>query len=138
MTRPDAARAGVPCWIDTLQPDPRAARDFYGSLLGGDFGEPGPMPGGLPGEYVVARLGGRAVAGLGTLPDLGGPASAVWNTHVRVDDADAAVERVRQLGGGLLLGPLEASDDGRVAVLVDPAGAAFSVWQARRRSGVEV
>jgi predicted enzyme related to lactoylglutathione lyase len=130
--------AGVPCWVETLQPDPRAALGFYGALLGWEFSAPGPMPGGLPGEYFVARVDSRAVAGIGALPELGGPPIAVWSTHVRVDSADAAVGRATNAGAGLLIGPLDASEDGRLAVLVDPAGAVFSVWEARERAGAQL
>jgi predicted enzyme related to lactoylglutathione lyase len=130
--------AGVPCWVETLQPDPRAALGFYAALLGWEFSAPGPMPGGLPGDYFVALVDGREVAGVGTLPDLGGPPIASWNTYVRVDDADAAVERATNAGATLLAGPLGASEDGRLAVLGDPAGAVFSVWEARARAGAQL
>ncbi len=76
MSTRDEYSAGVPCWVETLQPDPHLALEFYGSLLGWQFSEAGPMPGGLPGAYVVARVDGRDVAGVGSLPDLGGSASA--------------------------------------------------------------
>jgi len=138
MSRPDGYAAGVPCWVETLQPDPGAAVDFYGSLLGWEFSAPGAMPGGLPGEYFVAHLDGRAVAGVGALPDAGGPPAAIWNTHVCVDDADAAVERATSAGGSLVLSPLDAPGEGHGAVLVDPTGAAFSVWEARGRAGAQL
>jgi predicted enzyme related to lactoylglutathione lyase len=138
MSRRDQYPAGVPCWVETLQPDPPAALGFYGALLGWEFPEPGPMPGGLPGDYFVAQVEGREVAGIGTLPDLGGPPIPSWNTYVRVVDADAAVERATNAGGRLLIGPLDASEDGRLAVLADPAGAAFSVWEARDRAGAQL
>jgi len=138
LSKRDEYAAGVPCWVETLQPDARAATAFYGSLLGWEFSEPGPMPGGLPGEYFVARIDGCAVAGIGTLPDPGGPPTPVWNTYVCVDRADAAVGRARDAGGSLLVGPLDASPAGRFAVLADPAGAAFSVWEAGDRLGAEI
>jgi len=138
MTQRDEYPAGVPCWVETLQPDPRAALDFYGSLLGWEFSAPGPMPGDLPGEYFVAHVDGCAVAGIGALPASGGPPSAVWNTQVCVDGADAAVDRATSAGGSLVLGPLDAAADGRGAVLVDPTGAAFSVWEARGRIGAQI
>jgi uncharacterized protein len=138
MSQRDAYAAGVPCWVETLQPDPRAALGFYGSLLGWEFSAPGPMPGELPGEYVVALVDGRAVAGIGSLPDTGAPPIAVWNTHVSVDGADAAVDRATSAGGSLVLGPADAADAGRVALLVDPTGAVFSVWEARARTGAQL
>ena len=138
MSKRDEYPAGVPCWVETLQPDPRAALGFYGSLLGWEFSEPGPMPGGLPGEYFVARVEGREVAGIGALPDLGGPPTPSWNTYVRVDSTEAAVDRATNAGGSLLIGPLDAFEDGRFAVLGDPAGAPFSVWEARERAGAQL
>jgi len=138
MSKRDEYPAGVPCWVETFQPDPLAALGFYGSLFGWEFSEPRPMPGGLPGEYFIAIVNDRTVAGIGALPDLGGPPMAVWNTHVRVEGANAAVERATTAGGILVLGPLDAPGEGRLAVLVDPSGAAFSVWEARGRAGAQL
>jgi hypothetical protein len=72
MSKPDEYPAGVPCWVETLQPDPRAALGFYGSVFGWEFSQPAPMPAGLPGEYFIASVDDHAVARIGTLPDLGG------------------------------------------------------------------
>jgi uncharacterized protein len=130
--------AGVPCWVDTAQPDPKAALDFYGSILGWEFAGPGPMPGGIAGQYFVAQVNGRDVAGIGSLPDLGRPASPSWNTYVRVDSADETVERARRAGGDLLIGPLDALPAGRLAVLTDPAGAAICLWEASAREGAQL
>jgi len=71
--------------VDTLQREPAAALDFYGPLLGWEFSEPG------PGGYVVARLEGKDVAGIGPLP-VDGP--AIWG-HVRArgETQEAAVAR---------------------------------------------
>lgn len=138
MSTRDEYPAGVPCWVETLQPDPRAALGFYGPLLGWEFSDAGPMPGDLPGEYFVAAADGRAVAGIGALPDLGGPPLPVWNTHVCVNDADAAVGLATTAGAALLLGPLDVSGAGRLAVLVDPTGAPFSVWEPRGRAGAQL
>jgi predicted enzyme related to lactoylglutathione lyase len=130
--------AGVPCWVETLQPDPRAARDFYGALFGWEFAGPAPMAGDLPGEYHVARLRGRDVAGIASLPDLGSAPVASWSTYVGVDSADDAVERAKAAGGSVLAGPLDARPAGRLAVLVDPVGAAFCVWEAHERAGAQL
>jgi predicted enzyme related to lactoylglutathione lyase len=62
MSERETYPAGVPCWVETLQPDPQAGRDFYGSLFGWEFAGPGAMPGELPGEYFVARMQDRDVA----------------------------------------------------------------------------
>ena len=127
--------AGVPCWIDTFQPDPQAATRFYGPLLGWTFDEPAAMPDGMAGEYRTATCGGRLVAGIGQAPD--GFPSAVWTTYVAVDDIDATITRAQTAGGSRIVGPTAHGDDGRVAVLVDRVGVAFGIWQAGMRHGAE-
>lgn len=138
MSEREEYPAGVPCWVETMQPDPRAALQFYGTLFGWEFAEPDPMPGDLPGEYFVARLEGRDVAGIGSLPDLGGPPLPSWNTYIRVDSADEAAERATAAGASLLIGPLDALPAGRLAVLIDPVGAAIGLWEARARKGAQL
>jgi predicted enzyme related to lactoylglutathione lyase len=128
--------AGVPCWVETLQPGPHEALDFYGPLFGWEFGDPGPMPGG--GEYFVARTRGRDVAAVGALPPVGGPAVPVWNTYVSVDDVEAATERATAAGGNVLIGPVDALPAGRLAVVIDPSGAAICLWQAGERQGAQL
>ena len=138
MSERETYPAGVPCWVETLQPDPRAALDFYGALLGWEFAGPGPMPGGLSGEYFVARVDGRDVAGIGSLADIGPAPVASWATYVRVDSVEESAERATAAGGSLLIGPLDALPAGRLAVLVDPVGAPACLWEARTREGAQL
>ena len=119
--------AGVPCWVDVLVPDPDAASAFYGDLFGWDFTDPGPN------GYRVARVMGRDVAGLGQAQ-----AMPSWNTYIRVESVDAAVARASEDGGTVLLEPTDALPAGRLAVIVDPTGAAFALWEAREREGAEL
>jgi len=126
---------GVPCWIDTSQPDPEAAVDFYSGLFGWDF--EGVMPPGAPGKYFIARLRGGDVAAVGSQP-AGAPPMAVWNTYVWVQSADEAAAKVRQAGGRVLTDPFDVMDAGRMAVFTDPEGAAFCVWQAKEHRGARI
>ena len=50
-----------------------------------------------------------------------------WLHYVRVDSADAAADRAQKAGGTLILGPMEVPGGDRVAVMIDPQGAAFAV-----------
>ena len=93
MPERDGYIAGVPCWVDTSQPDPDAAAEFYGSLFGWEFEEA--MPAGSPGKYLVARLGGGDVAAVSSPPD-GAPAEAVWNTYIWVENADDAAAKAQE------------------------------------------
>ena len=119
--------AGVPCWVDTLQADPAAARGFYERVLGWRFtGDD---------DYSVARLHGADVAGVGARP--GGAPAAAWLTHVRVDEVGTAARRAEELGATVVAEPLDASPAGRLAAVRDPTGAVVCLWEARWREGAE-
>jgi uncharacterized protein len=128
---------GVPCWVDTLQPDVEAALTFYGELFGWEFAGPGPMPPDPSGRYFVARGSGLDVAGVGSQPPEA-PPTISWNTYVSVTSADEAAERVRGAGGRVIVEPFDALPAGRVAVLADPEGAVFCVWEAGERKGAQL
>jgi predicted enzyme related to lactoylglutathione lyase len=135
MSNQDRYIPGVPCWVDTSQPDPEAAVTFYGELFGWEFEDA--TPPGAPGKYYIARIRGGDVAAVGSQPQ-GAPATAVWNTYVWVADADETAARVRAAGGSVLMEPSDVADAGRTAVFTDPAGAAFRVWQANQHRGAAI
>jgi len=135
MSERDTYSPGVPCWVDTLQPDLETALGFYTQVFGWDFGEPGPLATNPEQPYHVARLRGRDVAGVGALPPGG---QAIWSTYVAVDSADAAAQRAADAGGRVLASPFDAAPAGRMAVLADPSDAAFCVWQAGARQGAQL
>lgn len=137
MSERDAYQHGVPCWVETLQPDPEAARRFYGELFGWEFTDPASMPGDPPGQYFVARLRGSDVAGIGSQPAEYTPPVPAWITHVSVDSADEATEKTRGAGGQVVEDPFDALPAGRLAVLTDPAGALFCAWEPRIRKGAQ-
>jgi predicted enzyme related to lactoylglutathione lyase len=126
---------GVPCWIDTSQPDPDAAAAFYGDLFGWEFEDA--MPPGSDGKYLIGRIRGGDVAAVSSLPE-GGPPQAVWNTYIWVQSADQAATKARDAGGRVLSEPFDVMDAGRMAVLADPDGATFCVWQANQHKGARI
>ena len=126
---------GVPCWVDTSQPDPEAAARFYGGLFGWEFENR--MPSGAPGKYFIARLGGREVAAVGSEPDEQSRVP-VWSTYIGVDHADDTAARVVGAGGMVVAEPFDVSDAGRMGVFADPAGAEFCVWEARSTEGAQL
>ncbi len=132
MSQRDDYEPGVPCWIDTLQPDAEAAMAFYGALFGWEFAGPGPM------GYRVARLRGRDVAGIGAQPDDGPAPPPAWNTYVYVESADQTAQEVRRAGGAVLVEPFDALPAGRLTVLADPTGAAFGAWEPAERKGAQL
>ena len=131
----DAYLAGVPCWVDSGQPDPAAAAGFYGDLFGWRFSDR--MPAGSPGRYLVGRLDDHDVAGIGSDPG-GAPRTPTWDTYVSVASADETAARVGEAGGAVLTAPFDVLDDGRMAVCADPAGASFRLWEPRGFAGAQV
>ena len=133
MAELDRYIAGVPCWIDTTQPDPDAAAEFYGGLFGWDLEDS--MPEGSPGKYFMARLHGGNVAAVSSQMESG---PAVWNTYIWVDSADDTAVKVREAGGTVLTEPFDIFESGRMAWLADPEGATFGIWQPNQHRGATV
>jgi len=121
--------------VDTSQPDPEAAVDFYRGLFGWEFEDV--MPPESEGRYFIARLRGGDVAAVGSIPEAV-PQVAMWNTYVWVDSADDTASEVRAAGGAVVMEPFDVMDAGRMAFLTDPEGAAFCAWQAKENKGAGI
>jgi predicted enzyme related to lactoylglutathione lyase len=135
MPERDGYIPGVPCWVDTSQPDPEAAVDFYGGLFGWAFEDA--MPPGSEGKYFIARLRGGDVAAVGSIPE-SAPPTAMWNTYVWVENADETAAKARAAGGAVAMEPFDVLDAGRMAVVADPEGAACCAWQAKEHKGARI
>jgi predicted enzyme related to lactoylglutathione lyase len=134
MSERDSYEAGTPCWVDHSSSDPDRAVEFYGGLFGWETEDV--MPSDAPGRYFMCRLRGRDVAAVSSA--MGDAPRAMWNTYVAVDSADDAVARAREAGGNPMGDAFDVFDSGRMAVLADPEGAVFSVWQAGRHHGAGI
>jgi predicted enzyme related to lactoylglutathione lyase len=107
---------GALTWNDLLTNDAEASAAFYGALFGWTIEE-------IPnaGGYRVIRNGERSNGGI--MPSPGPPPA--WTPYFGHEDIDALVERVGQLGGRVLSGPVQVPA-GRFAAFADPQGAMFS------------
>jgi uncharacterized protein len=135
MPERDGYIPGVPCWVDTSQPDPEAALEFYSGLFGWEFEDV--MPPDSEGKYFIARLGGGTVAAVGSIPE-SAPPMAMWNTYIWVASADETASKVRDAGGNTVIEPFDIMEAGRMAVVSDPEGAVFCVWQAKENRGAQI
>jgi uncharacterized protein len=124
--------AGVPCWIETEQPEPKEAVNFYEGVFGWEFEDVATAN--MPGPYYIGRLRGKDVAAV-VPQSSGAPDTAQWISYVCVDNADETAGKATQAGGAVVAHPSDVGDAGRKAVLADPAGAVFSVWQAKDHKG---
>src|SRR4051794_28572523 len=135
MPERDGYIPGVPCWVDTSQPDPEAAVDFYRGLFGWEFEDV--MPPDSEGKYFIARIRGGDVAAVGSIPE-SVPQMALWNTYVWVNGADETASKIREAGGNVVMEPFDVMDAGRMAVFADPEGAVFCVWEAKGQKGATI
>jgi uncharacterized protein len=111
---------GAWTWNELVSPDLAAAREFYAKLLGWSAAD-------IPG--AVARTSfslGNLLVGGGHAPIGPEDPTPRWTISFWVADADRSVERARELGGGVVLPPMDIPV-GRFAVVSDPGGAAFTV-----------
>lgn len=123
-------------WHELMSRDPEASERFYREVAG----LTARTLGAGAGDYRLLVAGDRPIGGLtGNRPDSdvwpsGGPAGH-WVGYLASDDVDAAARRATELGGTVLLGPLDIPGTGRVAVLRDPDEATFGLFQPQAREG---
>jgi predicted enzyme related to lactoylglutathione lyase len=110
-------------WYELLTSDTKAAEAFYTKVVGWTAKDSG-MPGM---SYTILWAGEATVAGMMTMPEeprkQGAPPA--WSGYIAVDDVDAAVEKVKRLGGMIHMPATDIPDVGRFAVAADPQGAVF-------------
>ncbi|MFJ5535041.1 VOC family protein [Streptomyces sp. NPDC093261] len=123
---------GVPNWLDVGTPDIDGAVSFYGGLFGWQFESAGPEAG----EYGFFQLSGRTAAGGMEITEEQGPPS--WTIYFQSSDAEATVKAAEQAGGSVRVQPMDVMGEGHMAILADPAGVPFGIWQPARTKGIEV
>ena len=114
-----AIQPGRFVWLDLVTPDVESAQAFYGGLFGWTF-ESGS-------DYVTVLHAGVPIAGMVSRDVVEG---SLWISSLSVADVDRAVERVRQAGGVIRRGPLDAGERGRMALVTDPGGALVLLLRA--------
>ncbi|MER6309596.1 VOC family protein [Streptomyces sp. NPDC001657] len=117
---------GAPCWVELGTSDVDAAKVYYREVFGWRA-ETDLRP--EAGGYTVFLLGAAPVAAVTPLYAPGQPTA--WTVSFATRDADALAAAVTEAGGRQVMAPMDVFQQGRFAVLADPEGALFSVWQAR-------
>ena len=125
------------CWVELVTTDQPAAEAFYAKIFGWSANNISVGPDGV---YTIFRLEGRDAAAACTLrPDqLQHGVPPHWGLYIAVENTDAYAARASELGGKVLAGPFDAGDAGRMAILQDPTGATFCVWQPNRNPGTGI
>ncbi|MGO9574627.1 MAG: VOC family protein [Terriglobales bacterium] len=137
MANIDQQPAGSFCWIELHTTDQNAAKTFYGSLFGWEAHD---SPMGPNDFYTEFKLQGREAAAACTLraEELSQGVPPHWMIYITVESADAAAAKAQQLGGKVFAPAFDFMDAGRMAVIQDPTGAVFCVWQPKKNTGIRI
>jgi len=125
--RASAYGEGVPCWVDAQLPDVEAGKRFYGELFGWTFREQ------QYGGSVWALHDGEPVAALARKVD--GRMPTVWTVYFATPDVESLADRVWAAGGQVVTAPVPVGDLGTTALVTDPEGAVFGLWQPGTHPG---
>jgi len=125
------------CWVELATTDQPAAQAFYEKIFGWSADN---MPIGADSVYTIFQLEGRHAAAACTIRpeqrEHGVPPH--WGLYIAVQSTDASAARAAELGGAVFAPPFDVGDAGRMAVLQDPSGAIFSIWQANTNPGIGI
>lgn len=114
---------GAFSWCELMTSDPTAAKEFYQQVFGWTMEEM-PMEGMT---YTVVKAGDRSIGGIMPIPPQAKDSPPYWGTYVTVEDIDASVKLVKELGGKILVPPTDIPDTGRFCLIQDPQGAMISM-----------
>jgi len=130
-------KPGTFCWVELGTTDSAAAKSFYTQLFDWDY-EDHPM--GPDGVYTMLKSNGKEAGAMYELmPDMraqGIPPH--WMSYVAVTSADESAEKAKAAGATIMNGPFDVFTVGRMAVVKDPTGAVFSLWQAKDHKGAGI
>ena len=130
-------KPGSFCWIELGTSAGPAAKDFYTKLFGWES-EDHPM--GPAGVYTIFKLNGKDVAAGYELMDeqkaQGVPPH--WLSYIAVASADDTAAKAKAAGATLMKEPFDVFTLGRMAVIQDPTGAVFAIWEAKDNKGLGI
>lgn len=125
-----AGRLGEPgalCWSELTTRDPAAAETFYTQLFGWTAKH---SAAGSPMEYTEFQNQGRPGIGMMAMPkEMPAYVPSYWMPYFQTVDCDASVRTATGLGAQVMVGPQDIPKTGRFAVLTDPQGATFALFQ---------
>jgi len=135
MTTTTQHAPGTFCWPELATSDQAGARKFYTSLFGWRSDE-NDMGNGQ--TYTMLKKGDQAVGALYGVSPQEAKSPPHWNSYVAVANVDETARKAKQLGGQVVLEPLDVMEHGRMAVIQDPTGAVFSLWQGKQHIGANL
>ncbi len=128
---------GAFCYVELSTSDQNAAKKFYSSLFGWSIKEFPMGPGDI---YTMFQVDGADAAACYTArpEERAQGVPPHWNLYIATANADVTATQAGTLGGKVLAPPFDVMDQGRMAVVQDPTGAAFCIWQAAKGIGIQI
>jgi predicted enzyme related to lactoylglutathione lyase len=126
--------AGVPntlCWADLNTPDRDRVEPFYTGLFGWTFGKEDADP---AHAYWHIKNGEEYIGGLPPAAHQQPGVPPHWLVYFEVASCDASAEQAKQLGARWYLPPTSFEHVGRMAVIADPQGAVFALFEPERKN----
>lgn len=123
------------CWFELATTDQTAAKKFYTSLFGWSVSD---FPMGPGSRYSIFQVEGQDAAAAFTIQPEHRGMPPNWTLYVAVENADYAVQQAVSAGGKAVVPTFDVTDAGRMAVLADPTGAVFAVWQPKKSKGTGI
>lgn len=115
---------GALCWNELYATDLEVGSKFYTGLFGWTVNK---TTGAIGQEYVEFHNRGQPVAGMLQIREEWGEVPPNWAVYFAVEDCDATLAKIKNLGGKVEVEPMEVKDVGKFAVVQDPQGAYFAV-----------
>ncbi len=109
-------------WNELATRDTAAAKAFYTSLFGWSTETDGS-------GYTMWTNKGRGNGGMMQMDENWGDVPPHWTVYFSVADCAAAAEKLKELGGNVMMGPFPAEGVGTIAIVQDPQGASFNIIQ---------
>ena len=125
------------CWFELATSDQKAAKDFYSSAFGWEIDD---QPMGPDQFYTMLKVNGKNIGALFAMSkeEMGSGIPPHWGLYISVANADETAKKAESLGGKIIMAPFDVMDVGRMAVIQDPTGAIFSIWQASKHLGASL
>jgi len=128
---------GTFCWVELATTDVQAGLTYYQGLFGWGVKA---MPLGEGAVYYMVQLHGKDVGAIYELLELQRQQGELphWLSYVSVTSVDETLQKAKQEGGTVLRGPSDIQDAGRMALIQDPTGAKFAIWEPWNHCGAGI
>jgi predicted enzyme related to lactoylglutathione lyase len=125
------------CWADLGTKNTAAAKKFYRGIFGWQVKDH-PMAGG--GIYSMLQIKGQEICALYPMSPEQKKAkrAPMWLPYITVANVDRTIKKAKAAGATLCMGPVDVPGAGRMAVLQDPTGPVFALWQAKGNLGTKL